>query len=94
MFITPVVSTPLPHAATLHAFQFPADEPEADGSREIAVEDLTIRCLRTASDIRELSQLRRQIDLRAAASADPQFVAREKKETNWVECSLSSFMTA
>lgn len=93
MFTNPVVSTPMPHAA-LHAFPFPADEPEVDGSRDIAVEDLTIRCLRKASDIRELGQLRREIDLRAAASADPQFAAREKKETNWAACSLSSSMTA
>ncbi|WP_332813584.1 hypothetical protein [Ramlibacter sp.] len=94
MFTIPAASTPMHRA--LHAFQlpFPPDEPEADGSREIAIEDLTIRCLRKASDIRELSQLRRQIDLRAAASADPQFATREKKETNWAGCSLSSFMAA
>lgn len=93
MFTTPVASTPMHHAA-LHAFQFPTDETEPDGSREIAIEDLSIRCLRSASDIRELSQLRRQIDLRAAASADPQFAAREKKETSWAVCSLSSYITA
>lgn len=94
MFTTPVASTPMHRA--LHPFQFPfaADEPEADGSREIDIEDLTIRCVRKASDIRELSQLRRQIDLRAAATADPQFATREKKETNWAGCSLSSFITA
>ncbi|TFZ00930.1 hypothetical protein EZ313_21095 [Ramlibacter henchirensis] len=93
MFNTSVVSVPMPHAG-LQAFPFPADEPEAAGSRDIAVEDLTIRCLRKATDIRDLAQLRGQIDLKAAASADPQFATREKKETSWVASSLSSSITA
>ena len=63
---------------------------EPAGSREIAVADLTIRRLRRAGDIRELAQLRGPIDLAAAVAADPHFLAREKKETNWAWSSPSS----
>lgn len=67
-----------------------AFEPEAAGSRDIAVEDLTIRRLHKQYEIRELASLRGQIDLKAATAVDPLFATREKKETNWAWSSLSN----
>ena len=82
------IPSPLPAAAL--AFAPFAPEPEAPGSREIAVQALSIRCLRKQYEIREVAQLRGHIDLKAAVAADPQFLAREKKETNWASSSLSN----
>ena len=57
-------------------------------SIDISLEQLTIRRLRSQQEIREMAQLRQQIDLAAASSAEPQFFEREKKETNWGWSSL------
>jgi hypothetical protein len=59
-----------------------AQDTVAPALKDISVEQLAIRCLRSQSDIREVAQLRLEINLAAAASADPHFVEREKKETN------------
>jgi len=66
--------------------------PEGDVAplKDIAVAELGIRRLLGAADLREIAQLRCEIDLAAAASADPEFMHREKKETSWAWCSLSS----
>ncbi|TFZ08201.1 hypothetical protein [Ramlibacter humi] len=91
--LSTVLHTPMPRAGLA---QLPpaAFEPEAAGTRDIAVEDLTIRRLQKQYEIRELAQLRGQIDLKAATSVDPHFATREKKETNWAWSSLSNCMTA
>ncbi len=59
--------------------------PDADppALKDIPVADLGIRCLRGAGEIAEIVQLRGEINLAAAAAADPQFAYREKKETSW-----------
>jgi hypothetical protein len=90
--LSTVLHTPAPHAGlALPATPF---EPEAAGSRDIDVDELSIRCIRKQYEIRELAALRGQIDLKAAVAADPHFHAREKKETNWDWSSPSSCMTA
>jgi len=54
----------------------------APASKDICVEHLMIRRLRSQAQIRELAQLRQEINLVAAVSADPHFAEHEKKETN------------
>ena len=73
-------------AFPLHSFDVEPQE-----LRDIAVDDLSIRCLRRPHEIREVLPLRGQIDLAAAVAADPHFLAREKKETSWAWSSRSSF---
>lgn len=67
-------------------------EPDPPALKDIPVADLGIRCLRGAGEIAEIVQLRGEINLAAAAAADPQFTCREKKETNWAWYLLSSCM--
>jgi hypothetical protein len=62
--------------------------------KDIPVAELGLRRMRDAADIREIVQLRQEIDLSAAASADPEFMRSEKKETSWAWSTLSSCMTA
>jgi hypothetical protein len=44
---------------------------------------ISFRHLRTPSEISEIIPLRAQIELPAAAAADPDFGTREKKEMSW-----------
>ena len=62
--------------------------------RDIPVAELGIFRLHSATDICHVAQLRRGIDLSAAASADPDFLHREKKETNWAWSMPSSCMAS
>ncbi len=57
-------------------------ECEPPALKDIPVADLEIRCLEGAREIAEIVELRGEINLAAAAAADPQFAYREKKETN------------
>ena len=67
-----------------------AEHVDADAPlKDICVADLRIRQLR-GDQIAQITQLRGEIDLAAAASADPDFMAREKKETNWGWCTPSN----
>ena len=66
-------------------------EGDAAALKDIPVAELGIRRLHGAGDIGQIARLRGEIDLAAAASADPDFMCREKKETSWAWCSLSSF---
>jgi hypothetical protein len=65
---------------------------DAVALKDIPVAELGIRRLFGTKDIGEIAQLRGEIDLAAAASADPHFVHREKKETSWAWSMLSSSM--
>jgi hypothetical protein len=67
--------------------------PEGDAAplKDIPVAELGIRHLLGTKNIGQIAQLRGAIDLAAAASADPHFMHREKKETNWAWSTLSSF---
>ena len=66
-------------------------EPAAppDGSRELPLDELEIRPLRSAEEIARVVHLRREISLPAAALADPEFTTREKKETSTVSSPVS-----
>ena len=57
----------------------PAVAPEL---KEIPVDLLSIRRLQGAQ-VSRIARFRGEIDLKAAAAADPDFVTREKKETSW-----------
>src|SRR5436190_14072598 len=61
--------------------------------KDIPVADLRIRCLRGAAEIARIVQLRDEINLAAAAAADPEFMYREKKETSLVWSLPSSCTT-
>lgn len=50
--------------------------------QQIPVNELVLRHMRTAADIRSVLPLRGHIDLSAHLEVDPLFAAREKKETN------------
>ena len=50
--------------------------------RDIPVKELTIRHLKTASDIQEVQYLRQQINLTSLSLIDPEFLDHEKKEMN------------
>jgi hypothetical protein len=86
------------HLSAVAAFYGVLPPPEsqqvalAPASKDISVEQLTIRRLRSQSEIRDMARLRQEINLAAAASADPRFAEHEKKETNWAWCSHSSCM--
>lgn len=53
------------------------------GWKEISISQIRVRHLASPDEIAQMARLRRQIDLTAAATADPQFHEHEKKETNW-----------
>jgi hypothetical protein len=57
--------------------------PAEIGRKEVPLDELSVFHLRTASDIAEIQHLRAAIALPASALADPDFQAREKKETRW-----------
>lgn len=63
---------------TLPAHQAPAAVP---GTRELPLDELEIRHLRSTEEIGRVVHLRSEIQLPAAALADPEFAPREKKET-------------
>ena len=47
------------------------------------IEAVTLRHLKTSSEIESVLHLREEIDLSVHASASSNFAALEKKETNW-----------
>jgi hypothetical protein len=51
------------------------------GRKEVPLDELSVFHLRTSSEIAEIQHLRSAIALPASALADPDFQAREKKET-------------
>ena len=63
--------------------RMPDAETEVAPLKDIPVAELGLRRLHSAGEIRQIAQLRGEIDLSAAAAADPLFMTREKKETNW-----------
>jgi hypothetical protein len=63
-----------PHAPTLPSGSAP-------GARDLPIDELEIRHLRTAEEIRQVVHLRSEIQLPASTLADPDFHTREKKET-------------
>jgi hypothetical protein len=90
-------TTHLPGIAAFYGSAPPLDDaPDtvAPALKDISVEQLTIRRLRAQSDIRAMARLRQEINLAAAASADPHFAEREKKETNWAWSTPSSCMAS
>lgn len=90
MFVQASIAAPNPRAAfPLQSFDLGPPE-----LRDIDVDELSIRSLRRHHEIREVAQLRGQIDLAAAVAADPLFVSREKKETSWAWSLLSSCTAA
>ena len=60
------------------------------GTRELPLDELEIRHLRSADEIGRVIHLRSEINLPAAALADPAFAPREKKETSTVLWPVSS----
>ena len=95
MHLQAQTSTHLPAIAAFYGSTPPAEDPQdtvPPAWKDISVEQLTIRRLRSQQEIREMARLRQEIDLAAAASADPHFAEREKKETNWAWSSHSSCM--
>ncbi|WP_156385504.1 hypothetical protein [Ramlibacter sp. Leaf400] len=54
------------------------------GSRELPLDELEIQHLRGMAEIAQVVHLRSEINLPAAALADPAFISREKKETSTV----------
>lgn len=65
--------------------QLPAPEPVVPaGSRELPLDELEIQHLRGMDEIAQVVHLRSEINLPAAALADPAFISREKKETSTV----------
>lgn len=86
MFVQSSTASPDPRAA----FPPKSFDLEPQELRDIDVDELSIRCLRRHHEIREVTQLRGQIDLAAAVAADPLFVSREKKETSWAWSSPSN----
>jgi hypothetical protein len=61
-----------------------------DGRLELPLDELSFRHLQTAEEISRIVHLRQQIQLPAAALADPGFAAREKKRTKRASSLLSS----
>ncbi|MBA3771331.1 MAG: hypothetical protein H0X13_02225 [Ramlibacter sp.] len=57
----------------------PGDGP-LEPDKDCPLDDLRIRHLRTSDDIEHIMKLRRQIDLAAVASADPDFHAHERRK--------------
>ena len=55
--------------------------PAVPGTRELPLDELEIRHLRSTDEIGRVIHLRSEIHLPAAALGDPEFAAREKKET-------------
>lgn len=53
-----------------------------DGRIELPLDELSFHRLRTPAEIGQILHLRSEINLPAAALADPSFHTREKKETN------------
>lgn len=72
--------------AALQDMRFAQPRPrQADpriGREEVPLGELSFRQLRTKAEIAQVRHLRREIQLPAAALADPSFSAREKKETS------------
>jgi hypothetical protein len=58
---------------------------------QVPVEELRLRHLRTPGEIAQIIHLREEIQLPAAALADPGFRAREKKETRTASWALLRF---
>ena len=58
------------------------------------IEAVTLRHLKTSSEIESVLHLREEIDLSVHASASSNFAALEKKETNWGLSALSSWTEA
>lgn len=54
-------------------------------------EGVVLRHLETPAQIESVLDLREEIDLSVHSSASSNFASLEKKETNWVSCSHSSW---
>jgi hypothetical protein len=55
--------------------------PAVPGTRELPLDELEIRHLGSTDEIGRVIHLRSEIHLPASALGDPEFAAREKKET-------------
>jgi len=75
----------------------PEISPEPQSIRQdVPIDELSFRHLKSGAEMAQVSHLRQQIQLPAAALADPGFGAREKKETSkasWVRLCFAGFLS-
>ena len=77
---SPMMQPPAAPARHEHEEQLPAGK--VDGRLELPLEELSYHRLTTPAEIGQIMHLRGEIQLPAAALADPAFHTREKKETS------------
>lgn len=63
---------------------------KADNRLDVPLSELNFRHLQSTAEIASIAHLRKEIQLVAASGGDPNFVAREKKETRRALWPLSS----
>lgn len=84
------IGSPAMQAAQLQRWHYGPERPGGETSRPAAVQEFTLRHLKTAAEIERILYLRQAIDLSVHTRAPANFESLEKKETSAASSAPSS----